>query len=114
MLPHIFPHVILTTPTLFPWDKKRSSRKKLVLKNVLIPTTTACYLTIAGYGFFFGRLRVPTRRGLGYLSQIGGKVNSTEFFKDRLLASGPQGLGDTDSGVGLINPARACHFDTCV
>ena len=31
-------------------------------KYVLIPSTTACYLTIAGYGFFFGRLRVPTRR----------------------------------------------------
>jgi hypothetical protein len=31
-------------------------------KYVLIPSTTACYLTIASYGFFFGRLRVPTRR----------------------------------------------------
>jgi hypothetical protein len=34
-------------------------------KYVLIPSTTACYLAIAGYGFFFGRLRVPmvcTRR----------------------------------------------------
>ena len=26
----------------------------------------------------------------------------------------PRFLGDTDSGVGLINPARACHLDTCV
>jgi len=32
-------------------------------KYVLIPSTTACYLTIAGYGFFLGgRLLVPTRR----------------------------------------------------
>ena len=30
-------------------------------KYVLIPSTNACYLTIAGYGFFFGRLRVPTQ-----------------------------------------------------
>jgi len=31
-------------------------------KYVLIPLTTACYLMIAGYVFFFGCLRVPTRR----------------------------------------------------
>jgi hypothetical protein len=30
--------------------------------NVLIPSTNACYLTIASSVFFFGRLRVPTRR----------------------------------------------------
>ncbi len=28
-------------------------------KYVLIPSTTACYLTIAGYGFFFGALTGP-------------------------------------------------------
>ena len=47
---------------MFLVDKKRWSTKKLVLKNVLIPWYPISYLTIASYGFFFGRLRVPTRR----------------------------------------------------
>jgi hypothetical protein len=36
--------------------------KKVLFKNVLIPSTNACYLTIASSGFFWGRLQVPTRR----------------------------------------------------
>jgi len=52
----------MVTPTIFPWDKKTRADKKLVLKNVLIPWYPISYLRIAGYGFFFGRLRVPTRR----------------------------------------------------
>jgi len=39
---------------MFPVDKKTRAQKKLVLKNVLIPSRTARYLTIAGYGFFGG------------------------------------------------------------
>jgi len=31
-------------------------------KYVLIPWYPISYLMIASYGFFFGRLRVPTRR----------------------------------------------------
>ncbi len=31
-------------------------------KYVLIPWYPISYLMIAGYGFFFGRLQVPTRR----------------------------------------------------
>jgi len=45
-----------------PVGQKNSSRQKVADKYVLIPSTNSCYLTIAGYGFFFGRLRVPTRR----------------------------------------------------
>ena len=47
---------------MFPVDKNGGPQKKVSFMFVLIPSTTACYLTIAGYGFFFGRLRVPTRR----------------------------------------------------
>jgi hypothetical protein len=59
-------------PTYFPiWlpqqcsrgTKKRLADKKVEVTNVLIPSTYACYLTIASSGFFGGgRLRVPTRR----------------------------------------------------
>jgi len=52
----------MITPTMFPVDKKTQGEKKVSFIFVLIPSTTACYLTIAGYGFFFGRLRVPTQR----------------------------------------------------
>ena len=34
--------------------KKRRAHKKVSRKNVLIPSTNACYLTIAGYDFFLG------------------------------------------------------------
>ena len=50
----------MVTPTMFPGDKKLKQLKTVPDKYVLIPSTNACYLTIAGYGFFFGRLRVPT------------------------------------------------------
>ncbi len=41
----------------------RLGHKKVFLKNVLIPWYPVSYLTIASSGFFFfGRLRVPTRR----------------------------------------------------
>jgi len=46
---------------MFPWDKKTRAHKKVADKNVLIPWYPISYLMIAGYGFFFGRLRVPTR-----------------------------------------------------
>jgi hypothetical protein len=52
----------MTTPTMFPWDKKASIMKKVFLNNVLIPWYPISYLTITGYGFFFGRLLVHTRR----------------------------------------------------
>ena len=49
-------------PNNVPAGQKNVEQKKMVEdKYVLIPSTTACYLTIAGYGFFFGRLQVPTR-----------------------------------------------------
>jgi len=50
-------------PNDVPGGQKTVSEKKMVEdKYVLFPSTNACFLTIAGYGFFFGRLRVPTRR----------------------------------------------------
>jgi hypothetical protein len=60
LLPHIFPHMV--TPTMFPVDKKTQGRKKR-LGHKCINSFLTCYLTIAGYVFFFnfGRLRVPTR-----------------------------------------------------
>jgi hypothetical protein len=40
--------------------QKSIEQKKMVEdKYVLIPSTTACYLTIAGYGFFFWALTGP-------------------------------------------------------
>ena len=51
----------MVIPTMFPVDKKRSSRQKNILKNVFIPWYPISYLTIAGYGIFWGRLRVPTQ-----------------------------------------------------
>jgi hypothetical protein len=39
---------------MFPVDKKAQEKKMVEDKYVLIPSTTACYLTIAGYGFFWG------------------------------------------------------------
>ncbi len=62
-------------------DKKTRGEKKVSYIFVLIPSTTACYLTIAGYGFFFGRLGcdffehvgeklMDIRRFLGYVCQI--------------------------------------------
>jgi len=38
---------------MFPVDKKRSPRKKVADKNVLIPWYPISYLTIASYGFIF-------------------------------------------------------------
>jgi len=51
-------------PNLVPVGQKSVEQKKMVEdKYVLIPSTTACYLTIVGYGFFWGgHLRVPSRR----------------------------------------------------
>ena len=52
----------IVTPYLSPYgypndvpggQKSVEETKKLEDTNVLIPSTTACYLTIAGYGFFF-------------------------------------------------------------
>ncbi len=44
-------------------QKSVEETKKLEDTNVLIPSTNACYLTIASSGFFLGGcLRVPTRR----------------------------------------------------
>ena len=41
-------------PNNVPSGQKSVEEKKMVEdKYVLIPSTTACYLTIAGYGFFF-------------------------------------------------------------
>ena len=37
LTPHILPHVIMTTPMMFPWDKKASRTEKVFLKNVSIP-----------------------------------------------------------------------------
>jgi hypothetical protein len=54
-------HVNMVTPTMFPWDKKCRD-KKVSYIFVLIPWYPISYLTIAGYGFFWGRLRVPSRR----------------------------------------------------
>ena len=48
---------------MFPWDKKTLAEKKVGYIFVLIPWYPISYLTIAGYGFFWGALlRVPTRR----------------------------------------------------
>ncbi len=45
------------------WTKKRLGHKMVEQTNVLIPWYPISYLTIASSGFFFwGRLRVPTRR----------------------------------------------------
>jgi hypothetical protein len=53
----------MVTPTMFPVDKKRLGDKKVLFNNVLIPWYPVSYLTIASsVFFFFGRLRVPTRR----------------------------------------------------
>jgi len=41
-------------PNNFPVGQKTVEHKKVYHKYVLIPSTTACYLTIAGYGFFGG------------------------------------------------------------
>jgi hypothetical protein len=41
--------------------RKNPEDKKNLFTNVLISFLHTCYLTIAGYGFFLGRLRVPTR-----------------------------------------------------
>jgi len=49
----------MVTPTMFPVDKKRSRRKKVADKNVLIPWYPVSYLTIASYGFFLGVLTRP-------------------------------------------------------
>ena len=43
-------------------QKTVGHEKKLEDTNVLIPWYPISYLTIASSGFFFGRLRVPTRR----------------------------------------------------
>jgi hypothetical protein len=52
----------MVTPTVFPVDKKTLADKKVFFTNVLIPWYPVSYLTIASSVFFFGRLRVPTRR----------------------------------------------------
>jgi hypothetical protein len=52
----------MVTPTVFPVDKKTLADKKVSFTNVLIPWYPVSYLTIASSVFFFGRLRVPTRR----------------------------------------------------
>ena len=46
----IFPHMV--TPTMFPVDKKTRADKMVEHTNVLIPSTNACYLTIASSVFF--------------------------------------------------------------
>ena len=46
---------------MFLVDKKHRAHKKVADKHVLIPWYPISYLTIAGYGFFWGRLRVPTQ-----------------------------------------------------
>jgi len=37
LLPHIHPHVNMTTPTMFPVDKKQLGPKKVLFTNVFIP-----------------------------------------------------------------------------
>ena len=44
----------MVTPTMFPWDKKTLAEKKVSYIFVLIPWYPISYLTIAGYGFFWG------------------------------------------------------------
>ena len=45
------------------WTKNGGGQKKVLFTNVLIPWYPVSYLTIASSGlFFWGRLRVPTRR----------------------------------------------------
>jgi len=48
----------MTTPTMFPWDKKRLGEKESLGQNC-INSFLASYLTIAGYGFFGGVLTGP-------------------------------------------------------
>ena len=76
LLPHIFPYMV--APTMFPVDKKASRRKKVFLESVLIPSTNACYLTIASYGFFWGALTgpYPTLQFGGLWTGGGGVVTS--------------------------------------
>jgi hypothetical protein len=37
LFPYILPHVNMTTPTMFLWDKKTRAQKKVEVTNVLIP-----------------------------------------------------------------------------
>jgi len=72
LLPHILPHVNMTTPTMFPWDKKESIMKKVILKNVLIPLYPISYLTITGYGFFGGAYWSIPDAAIWWCLQTGG------------------------------------------
>ena len=70
----------MVTPTMFPWDKKASSRKKSRLHfciNSLVPYK----LSHDRWLWFFGggRLRVPTRRCDLVVPADGGWGRSNEF-----------------------------------
>jgi hypothetical protein len=63
--------------------------KKLVLKNVLIPSTNAYYLTIANSGFFFWALTgpYPTLRfggacGRGGVGAFNEMVVAVNYFNE--------------------------------
>jgi hypothetical protein len=72
LLPHILPRVNMTTPTMFPWDKKASIMKKVFLNNVLIPWYPISYLTITGYVFFLGAYWSIPDAAIWWCLQTGG------------------------------------------
>jgi len=49
----------MVTPTMFPVKKNGGAHILVEQTNVLIPSSNACYLTIAGYGFFWGAVMGP-------------------------------------------------------
>jgi hypothetical protein len=68
--------------------------KKVLFKNVLIPWYPISYLTIARSVFFFGRLRVPTRRcdlvvpadgGWGRSNKIRGGSTTSPVTTEKIL-----------------------------
>ncbi len=62
LLPHILPHVNMTTPTMFPWDKKASSMKKSRSQQCINSFLAHKLSHDRWLWFFFGLLRVPTQR----------------------------------------------------
>jgi hypothetical protein len=62
LLPHILPHVNMTTPTMFPWDKKESIMKKSHPQKCINSFVSHKLSHDHWLWFFWGRLLVHTRR----------------------------------------------------
>ncbi len=69
--------------------KNGGTHKKVSHKNVLIPSTNACYLTIAGYGFFLGAYgSLPDAAIWWCLRTGGGGVLTRDAVSATIVAGG--------------------------